>query len=68
MLGAAGDDEDGWRSGSVYRFSVPLFEDGFETGDTTRWFVTIPGYGVTSDTRDPAPPPDRCDAEYRKAL
>ncbi len=40
---------DGWRgsdgSGSSIqgqRFSVPLFADGFESGDTSAWSTTVP--------------------------
>ena len=42
IVGAPGDDDDGWRSGSVYRFSVPLFTDGFESGDTLAWSSSVP--------------------------
>ncbi len=36
-VGAPADDDDGWRSGSVYVFGIPVFADGFETGDTSAW-------------------------------
>jgi len=36
-VGAPADEDDGWRSGSVYVFGIPVFADGFETGDTSAW-------------------------------
>jgi len=42
LVGAPFDDDDGWRSGSVYRFSVPLFTDGFESGGVGAWSDVIP--------------------------
>jgi hypothetical protein len=42
VIGAPGDNDDGWRSGAVYLFSIPLFSDGFETNDTSAWAATVP--------------------------
>jgi len=38
---SAGDDNSG-RSIQGQRFAIPLFADGFESGDTTRWSSSVP--------------------------
>ena len=44
IIGASGDDDLGDSSGSAYIFTISdaFFADGFETGDTSGWSVTVP--------------------------
>jgi hypothetical protein len=49
VVGAPGDDDGGLDRGAAWNLfldgvvcSVSIFEDGFESGDTTAWSVTVP--------------------------
>jgi FG-GAP repeat len=43
VIGAYGDDDNGFNSGSAYVFiNNPLFADDFETGNTSAWSLTTP--------------------------
>jgi hypothetical protein len=45
VVGAPFDDDNGDASGSAYVFSVlppEIFDDGFESGDTSAWSQTVP--------------------------
>jgi hypothetical protein len=40
-LGSFGDDTSDW-SAQARRYAIPLFADGFESGDTSAWSATAP--------------------------
>jgi len=43
IVGASGEDPgDILNAGSAYSFDLPLFADGFESGDTTAWSASLP--------------------------